>query len=263
MKRLVLLLLLCLSACLTDLYASDGWDDYFGWNLDYWPGESQSLRYAIDYSDVTLDVPDPLEVVYALNQAFLTWNNVAATEYDLAQVPDDGGIYDFVDSGDGYPWTSVNWTYWYANIYVGGWVDSATWLALGGNPSNLAAAFPVTIRENGQRVDYNGDGYWDLAQVVILFNDSYDWSVDGSSGTHDIQSVATHEIGHALGLQHSPDGVDSVMYPFLQAGQIERDLYAWEIDQLQGLYPVEAVPEPSAMLLFLFGLVPFLKKKKS
>jgi len=46
----------------------------------------------------------------------------------------------------------------------------------------------------------------------ILFNPSRTWSTGGAGGV-DIQTIATHEIGHFLGLDHSPV-VRAVMYPF-------------------------------------------------
>ena len=48
-------------------------------------------------------------------------------------------------------------------------------------------------------------------------------------------SVATHEIGHILGLQHSTD-VNAVMYPFLNFGMTKRELSHDDIDGMLALY---------------------------
>lgn len=39
----------------------------------------------------------------------------------------------------------------------------------------------------------------------IVFNTRYSWTVGAESGKYDIQSTATHELGHALGIAHCHD----------------------------------------------------------
>lgn len=52
----------------------------------------------------------------------------------------------------------------------------------------------------------------------IIFNgDDFTFSTDGATGTQDLQSIATHEIGHLIGLDHCAIGA-ATMYPFTAAG---------------------------------------------
>src|SRR6185369_666968 len=40
-----------------------------------------------------------------------------------------------------------------------------------------------------------------IVETDISFNAHYSWRVDG--GTYDTQAVATHELGHSLGIHHT------------------------------------------------------------
>ncbi|XP_008233428.1 PREDICTED: metalloendoproteinase 3-MMP-like [Prunus mume] len=51
------------------------------------------------------------------------------------------------------------------------------------------------------------------------------WSSNPGPNEVDLESVAVHEIGHLLGLNHNPDLPASIMYPYFDYGIIKRDLH--------------------------------------
>ncbi|KAI3845890.1 hypothetical protein MKW92_011303, partial [Papaver armeniacum] len=74
---------------------------------------------------------------------------------------------------------------------------------------------------------------------MLHFNADVVWSVDFKSerrkDAFDLESVATHEIGHLLGLNHSSDQ-DAVMFWSIPRRTKKRDLTADDILGVQTLY---------------------------
>ena len=100
-------------------------------------------------------------------------------------------------------------------------------------------------------LDADGDGYDDFAMAEIYFNDYFAWNVDGSD--IDIETVAFHEIGHALGLDHSAD-TEAAMYAYYQG--VRRSPSPDDVAGISTLYPLASpIPEPSTILLLGAGLV--------
>jgi hypothetical protein len=95
----------------------------------------------------------------------------------------------------------------------------------------------------------------EIVESDIFFNSNFQWSVSpaGEPGRFDVQSIATHEAGHFLGLGHSalgetetiPTGgrrllsAASVMFPIAySAGNIvDRELKADDIAGVSDIYP--------------------------
>jgi uncharacterized repeat protein (TIGR01451 family) len=78
----------------------------------------------------------------------------------------------------------------------------------------------------------------------ITLVDGWNWYLGSDpsqigADQYDFQTIATHELGHAIGLGHSPD-TGSVMYPYLAAREVRRDLSASDlslIDDNSGTVP--------------------------
>lgn len=78
----------------------------------------------------------------------------------------------------------------------------------------------------------------EIADVSLTFNGkTVTWGTDGSTSRVDIAEVATHEIGHSLGLDHAPIGA-STMFPRTGTGSLRNRSLATD-DQIgvAVLYP--------------------------
>ncbi len=82
---------------------------------------------------------------------------------------------------------------------------------------------------------------WSTADGVIVgfdmaINANQPWSLDGRSGTYDLQNMITHELGHVLGLGHTGDQ-DATMHPTSVLREVmKRDLTPDDRDGLAYQY---------------------------
>ncbi|KAJ9135088.1 hypothetical protein P3X46_032307 [Hevea brasiliensis] len=63
-----------------------------------------------------------------------------------------------------------------------------------------------------------------------------DWSSNPNKNKFDLESVAVHEIGHLLGLEHSQDS-NAIMYANIPPGTFKRKLTQDDIAGIHALYP--------------------------
>lgn len=77
----------------------------------------------------------------------------------------------------------------------------------------------------------------------LHFDDSENqWAVGAAANSFDIETVALHEFGHILGLQHS-NVAGSVMFPTVSSNSTKRALTADDLGGIHDLYPA-GVPAP-------------------
>ncbi|MFC1703100.1 matrixin family metalloprotease [Patescibacteria group bacterium] len=66
----------------------------------------------------------------------------------------------------------------------------------------------------------------------------YAWSASGETEKMDFENVATHELGHSMGLTHPDDSCDlETMYRYTDYGEtMRRDLHDGDIAGIDSLY---------------------------
>jgi hypothetical protein len=119
-------------------------------------------------------------------------------------------------------------------------VMSATTAGCGGG----VLAFTETPISNGWRIRFCDNWIWEDGPGSI------------AGGTFDIQSVACHEYGHALGLGHSSSG-NATMFPSVSAGSTAlRSIESDDIAGVQFIYGVKTAAKPViSSASFASGLV--------
>lgn len=93
--------------------------------------------------------------------------------------------------------------------------------------SSTVAITPIWFFSNGQIDDAD----------VIFNGKNFAFTTSGEAGRFDVQDVATHELGHFLGLDHSGQA-GATMYPFVDSTVIlHRSLAQDDVHGLREIYP--------------------------
>lgn len=115
----------------------------------------------------------------AIERSLAAWEREADLEFDVTWT-DLGSASPHGKNGDGVSLVTIAQA-------------TENVLMFGGGNSDAAAR---------SRVFYNGRR--EISEADIVFNPFQQFSTDGTFGTYDFEAVLTHELGHLLGLSHSP-----------------------------------------------------------
>jgi hypothetical protein len=179
------------------------------------------VTYLLDESDYAGSNLPAAEVDPALDAAYQTWNGVHGSSLWASRTADGGGNYDILDAvvldGGGncvdiVDTTSPNLLAYdpatgqfeidpEADIVFGGWIDPAYF-------SNcLGSANIIGVTWSFSSGDANHDNYPDLVYVEQYYNPAFAWTTTDAvyldfGAPIDVQTIAVHENGHAIGLGH-------------------------------------------------------------
>lgn len=143
---------------------------------------------------------DPLAAIQA---AIARWNGLSAGTIKFLQLQPSSAVH---DSGDYQPVITFAST---GDLSVMGYSPGKTSGAIGLTVYSIAS-------EGGMLANGTSVSRGDIVDSDILLNSSVSFSTDGST-PYDLQSVVTHELGHALGMNHS-GLIGSTMFPYSVIG---------------------------------------------
>ena len=179
--------------------------------------QGTDLTYRVDLSeglgssDISLGT-----VEEAVDRAMATWGSDNCL-HRLRLVKRQDGVpvdADIFDSQFGY---GEFGDYRAADVVHAGWLPPGFFESVtgpGGNESVVAISVTFIYTDlEGVPSDLDGDGYMDAAHSAIYYNQGFSWTHGAADGSIDVETVALHEVGHALGLGHFGPPPTAVMNP--------------------------------------------------
>jgi hypothetical protein len=232
--------------------------------------DPRNVTYMID-EDYTIDVP-AAQVLAAVRASFERHDAVRNITLNLTELAYDGGNNDILDGvildtqGNCVDIVDVNADV--LNSYdpttgaldfdiitdnlFGGWYEPIYFANCLGSANIIGVTW--TFSDVDGALGRGRDGYRDRIYTEQYYNNGFQWVNGGSpflSAIMDIQSIVTHEAGHAVGLGHfggpntnepfklQPNGKvfdpEAIMNPFYIGGD-KRELLPTDIAGLRALY---------------------------
>ena len=196
-STLTLVLLLAAPAPAYDIMKASGTGKQLNWTS--WP-----MKFKI-HSAAGPGV-SASQIQSAIRAAYKVWGNVSCSYVSFS----DQGV---VNQSSGNTNDHVN-----THIFVSSW--SPSW-----NGNALAFTHTMYDPNSGKILDAD-----------ILYNPTRTWSVSGAYSAIDVQSVATHEIGHEMGLNHSQYQDATMYYATGNGNTQQRSLHSDDISGICYLY---------------------------
>jgi len=159
--------------------------------------------------------PNATTAVFEILAAFGQWESVPGTAMQFNEGP----------------WSGPHFAYGSDSGINGNRVG----FVLSGWPASASSALAVTAVQGGGAL---GNRFIDEADIYINEH-LYDWSDGplGEPGLFDVRSVVTHEVGHFIGLDHSPIVVATMYYAFGPGDTGPGTLHADDAEGARFLYP--------------------------
>lgn len=151
----------------------------------------------------------------AIQHAFSSWESVGGSQIEFTRGAD-------VAAGPAGPTHVVMW-------------DEAGETGYFPSNSGIVALTPISY----------DTGSGNILDADVIFNGiDYDWSTVGADDTFDVQDVLTHELGHFIGLDHSPT-LGGSMWPYVSPKQwLHRSL---SLDDRSGAIAVAEQPSQTRL----------------
>lgn len=178
--------------------------------------QGTDLTYKVDLTEgfgASDLAPDSVEA--AIDRAIASWSSASCLQtLRLVKRQGDSPVdADIFDSQFGY---GEFGDYRAADVVHAGWLPPDFFERVtgpGGGESVVALSVTfIYVDLDGEPTDVDGDGYMDAAHSEIYYNQGFSWMAGATDGGIDVETVALHEVGHALGIGHI-DRAGAVMSP--------------------------------------------------
>ncbi|RMH19707.1 MAG: hypothetical protein D6696_09940 [Acidobacteria bacterium] len=157
-------------------------------------GSGTAITFFLDgVEGVTDDGLTQAQTDAAIRAGIAAWENLTCStipQIDLGNSPFDAGVVENILGFGGSPFI-------FADIAHTGWEPRGLFDAIAPNGGSFILAATFTFVFTGTDVDNNGK--LDTAFREVIYNDGFTWAINAN---FDVQTVATHEHGHALSQAH-------------------------------------------------------------